>query len=166
VALGWSLADGTLVAAFIQDLTVGSLVKGLPFANGQCAGDIIGWLSPFAVLCQIGVCVGYSLLGSSRLVRKCEGETQEYGYRLIPKLALGLLAFLIIVFVYALTADLQVVCRWLERPYLLAFSTLGVVAAIRLRASWQHRWDAGPFAMVSLIFVTAFPPSRSPSGLI
>lgn len=78
------------------------------------------------------------------------------GYRLIPPLALGLLVFLLVVFVYALVADLEVMRRWLERPYLRVFPALGAYAAIRLRASVQRRWDGAPFAMVALIFVSAF----------
>ena len=40
---------------------------------------------------------------------------------MIPCLAVGLLVFLLVVFVYALAAHLQVMDRWLERPYLLVF---------------------------------------------
>lgn len=78
------------------------------------------------------------------------------GHRLIPPLAFGLLVFLLVVFVYALVADLEVMRRWLERPYLRVFPALGAYAAIRLRASVQRRWDGAPFAMVALIFVSAF----------
>src|SRR4029077_14220182 len=52
---------GSLVAAFMQGLTVGALVEGLPIANGQYTGGEFGWLSPFAVLCGIGLCLGYML---------------------------------------------------------------------------------------------------------
>src|SRR5467141_2039784 len=34
----WSFAGGSLAATFIQGLTVGALVEGLPMANGQYAG--------------------------------------------------------------------------------------------------------------------------------
>src|SRR5215471_19248588 len=51
-----SFAVGSLVAAFMQGLTVGALVEGLPIADGQYAGRALGWLSPFAVLCGVGLC--------------------------------------------------------------------------------------------------------------
>ncbi len=76
-----SFADGSLVAAFMQGLMVGALVEGLPFVNGRYTGSDLGWLSPFALLCGLGLCVGYALLGATWLVRKCEGKTQNYGYR-------------------------------------------------------------------------------------
>ena len=64
---------------FIQGMTVGALVEGLPIANGHYAGGEFGWLSPFAVLCGVGLCLGYALLGACWLVRKCEGEVRDVG---------------------------------------------------------------------------------------
>src|SRR5262250_1893987 len=63
-------AGGSLVAAFMQGLTVGALVKGLPITNGYYSGGELGWFSPFAVLCGIGLCLCYALLGACWLVRK------------------------------------------------------------------------------------------------
>src|SRR5713101_378761 len=51
-------AGGSLAAAFIQGLTVGALVEGLPIENGQYAGGDFGWFSPFAALCGVGLCLG------------------------------------------------------------------------------------------------------------
>jgi cytochrome bd ubiquinol oxidase subunit II len=151
-----SFAGGSLAATFIQGLMVGALVQGLPVSDGRYIGGIYGWLSPFAVLCGIGLCVGYTLLGACWLVRKCEGEVREEAYRLIPYLSVGLLAFLIIVFTYALAENLPVMSRWLERPYLLVFPVVGALAAIALMASVRLRDDAAPFLMVALIFAAAF----------
>jgi cytochrome d ubiquinol oxidase subunit II len=85
-----SFAGGSFAAAFIQGLTVGALVEGLPWANGQYAGGDFGWFSPYAALCGIGLCLGYALLGASWLVKKCEGDVREAAYRLIPYLSGGL----------------------------------------------------------------------------
>jgi len=151
-----SFAGGSFVAAFVQGMTVGALVEGLPIVNGRYTGGDFGWLSPFAVLCGVGLCVGYTLLGACWLIRKCEDNVRETAYRQIPALSLGLLAFLIIVFVYALAADLPVMPRWLERPYLFAFPAIGAAAAVILAASVRRRHDGPPFYMVALIFAAAF----------
>jgi cytochrome bd ubiquinol oxidase subunit II len=151
-----SFAGGSLVAAFMQGLMVGALVVGLPVANDRYAGGAFTWLTPFAVLCGIGLCVGYALLGACWLVRKCEGEVREEAYRLIPYLSLALLIFLIVVFAYALAEDLPVMNRWLEQPYLLVFPAVGALAAIMLAMSVQHRQDRPPFIMVTVIFMAAF----------
>jgi cytochrome bd ubiquinol oxidase subunit II len=151
-----SFAGGSLVASFMQGLTVGALVEELPIINGQYTGGEFGWLSPFAILCGIGLCLGYSLLGACWLVRKCEGDVREAAYRLIPVLAIGLLAFLVIVFGYALAEHLRVVRRWIERPYLFIFPAISAIAALVAAASVRHRRDGVPFYMVTLIFMAAF----------
>jgi cytochrome d ubiquinol oxidase subunit II len=132
------------------------LVEGLPIANGRYAGGDFGWLSPFALLCGVGLCLGYALLGACWLVKKTEGETRDAAYRLIPRLAIGLLAFLLVVFVDALAANLAVMDRWLERPYLLIFPAIGALAMARLAHGLVWRRDGVPFAMVALTFAAAF----------
>ena len=151
-----AFAGGSFVATFVQGMTVGALVEGLPVADGPYAGGDFGWLSPFAVLCGIGLCLGYALLGACWLVKKCEGDLRDEAYRLIPYLAISLLAFLFAVFVYALTAHLQVMGRWLERPYLLVFPVVGAVTIAGLAYSVRHRRDGVPFTMVALTFAAAF----------
>jgi cytochrome bd ubiquinol oxidase subunit II len=75
---------------------------------------------------------------------------------LIPYLAISLLAFLVVVFGYALAENLRVTHRWVERPYLFIFPAIGVIAALVAAASVRHRWDGVPYYMVALIFAAAF----------
>jgi cytochrome bd ubiquinol oxidase subunit II len=152
----WSFAGGSFAASFIQGMTVGALVEGLPIKDGQYTGGDFGWLSPFAALCGLGLCLGYALLGACWLVKKSEGAVRETAYRQIPYLAVGVLVFLILVFIYALAENLQIIGRWLERPYLFLFPAISVVAAVRLATSVRSRSDAWPFPMVVVIFMSAF----------
>jgi cytochrome d ubiquinol oxidase subunit II len=149
-----SFAGGSLVAAFIQGLMVGALVEGLPISSGRYVGGEYGWFSPFAVLCGIGLCVGYALLGACWLVRKCDHEVRDQAYRLIPFLSGALLLFLIIVLDYA--QDLKIMTRWLDRPSLFAFPLVGALATAALAASVRRRRDELPFLMVAVIFMAAF----------
>jgi cytochrome d ubiquinol oxidase subunit II len=151
-----SFVGGSLVAGFMQGLTVGALVEGLPIIDGRYAGGMLAWLSPFSVLCGIGLCVGYALLGACWLVGKCEVDVRDVAYRQIPALAIALLVFLIVVFVYALSEDLPVMHQWLDRPYLFVFPAIGAAAAISLAVSVRYRRDGPPFYMVAVIFVAAF----------
>lgn len=151
-----SFASGSLVAAFMQGLTVGAVVEGLPISNGTYIGGDFGWLSAFAILCGIGLCVGYALLGASWLVRKCDGEVRDQAYRLIPRLSFALLVFLMVVFVIAVGENLRVMERWLERPYLLVFPAIGALAAKMLVMGVHRRRDGAPFRMVAIIFMAAF----------
>jgi cytochrome d ubiquinol oxidase subunit II len=154
----WDIAftGGSFVATFVQGVTVGALVEGMPITNGQYTGGDFGWASPFALLCGVGLCLGYALLGACWLVKKCEGATRDAAYRLIPRLAIGLLGFLIVVFAYALVENLRVMDRWLERPVLLIFPVIGVIAVAVLAHSVKNRRDDLPFTMVALTFAAAF----------
>jgi cytochrome d ubiquinol oxidase subunit II len=151
-----SFAGGSLIATFIQGMTVGALVEGLQFTNGEYSGGDFGWLTPFAVLCGIGLCLGYALLGACWLVRKCEAECRDAARRQIPVLAVGVLAFLVVVFAYALAENLPILHRWLDRPYLFVFPAIGAVAATVLTLSIVNHNDYRPFHMVALIFLSAF----------
>src|SRR5271154_5611329 len=73
----WSFAGGSFAASFIQGMTVGALVEGLPIKDGQYTGGDFGWFSPFAALCGLGLCLGYALLGACWLVKKSEGTIRE-----------------------------------------------------------------------------------------
>jgi cytochrome d ubiquinol oxidase subunit II len=151
-----SFAGGSLIATFIQGMTVGALVEGLPFTNGEYSGGEVGWLTPFAVLCGIGLCLGYALLGACWLLRKCEAEVRDVARRQIPVLAIGVLAFLVLVFAYALAEHLPILHRWIDRPYLFVFPVAGALAATVLAFSILNHDDYLPFHMVALIFVSAF----------
>jgi cytochrome bd ubiquinol oxidase subunit II len=152
----WSFAGGSFAASFIQGMTVGALVEGLPIANGQYTGGDFGWFSPFAALCGVGLCLGYALLGACWLVKKCEAEVWDAAWRQIPRLVTAVLIFLAMVFIYALAENLQLMHRWVERPYLFVFPAIAAAAAVGLIAGIRRRRDDWPFTMVIVIFMSAF----------
>jgi cytochrome d ubiquinol oxidase subunit II len=154
----WDVAfsGGSLAASFMQGVMVGGLVEGLEFTNGEYSGGALGWLTGFAVLCGIGLCLGYALLGACWLVRKSEGSVRATARRQIPVLAVAVLAFLVVVFAHALIQNLPILQRWMERPYLFVFPAIGAAAALVLATSILRHDDYWPFYMVATIFVTAF----------
>jgi cytochrome bd ubiquinol oxidase subunit II len=89
-------------------------------------------------------------------VWKCEGDVRDAAYRVIRGLAVGLLAVLVVVFVYALVENLRVMGRWLERPYLFICPAVGIIAALVAARSVRTRRDRMPFAMGAVIFTAAF----------
>jgi cytochrome d ubiquinol oxidase subunit II len=147
---------GSFVASSIQGTTVGALVVGLPIADGQYSGGAFGWYSPFAVLCGLGLCLGYAMLGAGWLVCKTEGEIQAMAFRLLPILLGGVLLFLGVAFVAALSLQLRVMERWLDRPALLIFPLIGAVATWAMFRSIRHRQERTPFVGGLIIFAAAF----------
>jgi len=147
---------GSLVAAFVQGATVGALVGGLPNDHGRFTGHMFGWLSPFSILCGIGLCIGYALIGAGWLVKKTEGETRAVAYRQIPRLLLGLLAFLAIAFVYSLIENLPVMARWFDRPVLFVFPLFGFLGVVAICYGTRTEKDSLPFAGAVILFMSAF----------
>ncbi|MBW9116425.1 cytochrome d ubiquinol oxidase subunit II [Rhizobium cauense] len=147
---------GSFIASFVQGAALGAIVEGIPNIDGRFTGTAFGWLTPFSFLCGFGLCLGYSLLGASWLVKKCEGEVRERGYQLIPQLLAGVLAFLAIAFVVSLAMKLPVMNRWLERPGLGAFPLIGVVGCAVIMEGVRSRRDGWPFSGAVLLFLSAF----------
>jgi cytochrome bd ubiquinol oxidase subunit II len=154
----WDLGftGGSLVATVVQGMTVGALVEGLPMKAGHYNGGMLGWFSPFAVLCGLGLVLGYSLLGASWLVRKCDGPIRARAYRLLPILTVGVLVFLAIAFVAAVLMHIGLMNRWLERSYLLIFPVIGAISAVGLFKTARQQNDLAPFRFAVLIFTAAF----------
>jgi len=149
-------AGGSLIATFVQGAAMGALAKGLPMADGHYAGGAFGWLSPFACLCGIGLCAGYTLLGAGWLVLKCEGEVRDRAYKLLLPLTVCVLLFLGGAFPYSLAQDSRIMNRWLDHPYLFGWPALGVIAAAFLIQGIARRRDRQPFFMTWGIFLAAF----------
>lgn len=152
----FGLAAGSLLASFIQGTMVGALAHGLPMREGAYVGGPFGWCSGFALLCGVGLCVGYTLLGASWLVAKSEGEVQARAARLVPPLTLGVVIILAFTFAQALTEDLHILHRWLERPILFLFPAAGLAAALPLLRGTRGHHDAVPLVLAATIFAMAF----------
>ncbi len=149
-------AGGSLLASLIQGIAVGAMVQGLAVRDGRYAGGAFGWLSPFALLCGVGLCAGYALLGAAWLCSKTERDVRALGYRLLPWLLGAVLVFLLAAFAYALGMNLRVLHRWVERPAMLAFPLVGLVACAVLVLAIRRQADALLFPMTATIFGTAF----------
>ena len=153
----WGFFLGSLIAAFVQGAAIGTMVQELPVVGGQYAGGSFEWVNGFAILCGVGLVIGYALLGASWLVLKTTGPLQDWAYVRIGWLLLGVLVFLVLAFVFALDAHLRVMNRWLEDPWLIVFPAIGAVATIALFVGCRRRRsDRLPFVMTAIIFATSF----------
>ena len=149
-------AGGSFVASFVQGAAVGALVEGLAIQDGRYVGGPFGWLSPFSLLCGLGLCLGYSLLGAGWLTYKTAADVQALAFRLLPGLTISVLAFLAAAFGVALIIDLQVLRRWLEEPLMAVFPLIGVAACAVLCDAIRRRRQLVPFLCGTAIFAAAF----------
>ena len=87
-----AFAGGSLVAGFCQGIALGALVQGIPVVDRAYAGGCWDWLTPFSVATGIALLIGYTLLGSTWLVMKTEGELAARARRLAMQLAFATVA--------------------------------------------------------------------------
>jgi cytochrome d ubiquinol oxidase subunit II len=147
---------GSYVASFVQGVTMGALVQEIPISGGLYTGGPFGWLSPFALLCGVGLCLGYAMLGAGWITYKTEEDVRAFGYRILPWLLAAVLAVLATAFVFALRLDLRVIHRWTERPVMLIFPAIGILACGGMILAVRRKADLIPFLMGALIFGAAF----------
>jgi cytochrome d ubiquinol oxidase subunit II len=108
------------------------------------------------VVCEIGLVLGYALLGAGWLVWKSEGELQDWAWRRIPWLAGMALAVLCAACVAALAEREQIAGALVNRRWGSIFPFLGLLAMVGIFASVRLRREAWPFALTVLFFFAAF----------
>lgn len=147
---------GSYVATFLQGTAVGALVHGLPMAGTRYVGGAFGWYSPFALLCGVGLCIGYALMGAGWLTWKSAPNIRDRGFALMPRLLVALFVFLVAVFMLALHDELDVMRRWTRDPLLILFPFLGAIACGVMLWAITRRREFVPFLCAVAVFAAAF----------
>lgn len=153
----WDLAfiGGSLIATFFQGVALGAYLNGIPVENRAFAGGPLDWLTPSPVFCGLGLIVAYTLLGSTWLIMKTEGELQARMRRITAPLAWILLGFIAIVSVWTPLTHEEIAQRWFSWPNLAWFSPvplLVVLCMLQLWRSLRKRAEVQPF-MYALMLI-------------
>jgi cytochrome d ubiquinol oxidase subunit II len=150
---------GSTVAAFFQGVILAGLLQGLPSKDGAFTGGPLDWATPFAVLCGLGVVIGYALLGATWLVMKVEGpvavRARQHAKSLIPVV----LVFMAAVSLWTPLAFDSIAQRWFSRPNIYYLWPVPLLTALLAYAAW--RWlEAGrevpPFFAAMGLFLLGF----------
>ncbi|WP_329585989.1 cytochrome d ubiquinol oxidase subunit II [Kitasatospora sp. NBC_01250] len=173
---GWGRLFGvsSLVVTLCQGLVVGTVLSGLPQHGGVFDGSALRWLTPYSVLCALGVTALYLLAGAAWLQAKTRGDARRRAARLgRPLLAVTVVAALV------LGLGLEVAdpqhFRFDQPLRAVLFGLAVTVAAVCGVVSWYgfgRTPDARPFVAVVcaqvaglLALVTATAPVVVPPGL-
>jgi cytochrome d ubiquinol oxidase subunit II len=132
-----AFAAGSTVAGFAQGSMVGALLMGIRVENGQFAGTVLDWLTPFSIMCGIGLVVGYALLGACWLVMKTSGGVEQSARRRARPLLIALLAFIVLVSVWTPLQIERIAERWFSWPNLLYLSPVPLVTAVLAVSCWR-----------------------------
>ncbi len=157
----WDIAftAGSIIAAFSQGVVLGGLLQGIPVENQQFAGGAIDWLTPFSLMCGVGLVVGYALLGATWLMMKTDGKVEQHARRLGVPLLFGLLGFIALVSIWTPMQIDRIAERWFSVP---EFYFLSQVPLVTLLVAWwcwrgiRRGKVIQPFASAIGLFMLAY----------
>jgi cytochrome d ubiquinol oxidase subunit II len=157
----WTFAftAGSTVAAFCQGLILGGLIQGIKVENGAFAGGSFDFLTPFALLCGLGVVTGYALLGACWLNMKTHGPVADRARAHAKLLLFGVLAFMAIVSVWTPLQFPRIAERWFSLPNILFLWPIPVITALVAFLAW--RWlergrEVLPFLAAIVLFMLGY----------
>ena len=147
----WDAAftGGSLVAAMAQGMTLGALLQGIEVIDRAYAGSWFDWLTPYTLLCGLGVVAGYALLGSTWLIWKLDGPGQAHARKLALRSALATIVLMGAVSLYNVFLNAEYAERWLTAPeiyfvapvpILTASVALSMIQAIRKARNSKPFW--------------------------
>ncbi|MEQ8266437.1 MAG: cytochrome d ubiquinol oxidase subunit II [Parvibaculum sp.] len=150
---------GSLIAAFMQGVMLGSLVQGVHVEGLRYAGGMFDWLTPFSVLTGIGTVVGYGLLGATWAVYKTAGEVQDWARKAAIILGGGMLIAMGAVSVMTPLLRPAIAERWFGGINLVYFAPvplLTLALAVWLFWSLFAKRELAPFLSAIGLFVLGF----------
>jgi cytochrome d ubiquinol oxidase subunit II len=150
---------GSFLAAMFQGIILGSLVQGIQVVNNAYAGGPFDWLTPFSIMTGIALVVGYSLLGSTWLVLKTNGELQKQSFALIKKIGTLMVVMVGIVSLWTPFLRQDYLSRWFSWPeaiYVLPVPLLLLAAITILFRAVNNRNTWLPLVATISIFILSY----------
>jgi cytochrome d ubiquinol oxidase subunit II len=155
----WAFAAGSLVAAFMQGIALGTIVQGIPVAERAYAGGWWNWLTPFSLFTGISLVIGYALLGATWLILKTTDEMQARSYRFAMVLGPALLVLIGLVSLWTPFLESLYFERWFSWPrmlYTIPVPLLVAACAYLLIKGLLRHEERTPFLSALGLFVLSF----------
>jgi cytochrome d ubiquinol oxidase subunit II len=155
----FAFAAGSLIAGFSQGIVLGALLQGIEVRNGQFAGGTFDWLTPFSLLCGLGVVAGYGLLGATWLILRTEGTVAQRSRDQAKVLLLVVLVAMAIVSLWTPLQIERIAARWFTLPNLLYLSPIPLVTALLAFMVWKWLNDGrenAPFVGTIGLFLLGY----------
>ncbi len=127
---------GSLVATFMQGVTLGALIQGISITGRAYSGQYWEWLSWFSVLTGLSLVAGYALLGSTWQIWKTEGPTQHDARRFARFATPAMLVAIGAVSLATPFVERQYFDRWFQYPGLLVAIPMPLLVLATAAALW------------------------------
>jgi cytochrome d ubiquinol oxidase subunit II len=134
----WTFAFcvGSIIAAFAQGVVLGNLIESVSAVGSPSDNPILvylapvasvidqiaahallpDWLTPFSILCGVGLVFGYALLGSTWLIARTGGGLAEKSRRQARVLLVLVLLFIGVVSLWTPIEYARISERWFSVP--------------------------------------------------
>lgn len=150
---------GSILAAFVQGLVLGTFVQGFKVQDGVITFSHFSWFTPFSFITGLGVVVGYALLGAGWLIAKTEGELQQHFYKIAKVLLPLMVGFLILVSLWTPLVDESTKLFWFAPGNFSKLAMLPLVTGILVLILWwslAKQKEMRPFWLTIGIFCCAY----------
>jgi cytochrome d ubiquinol oxidase subunit II len=138
---------------------LGGLIQGIRVENGAFAGSTWDWLTPFSVMCGLGLVAGYGLLGTTWLIMRTEGPVAERARRQARGAVLVVLAFIALVSLWTPIVFQSIADRWFSTPNIYFLWPVPVVTAALGFGLWrglQRGGTSSPFFATIGLFLLSY----------
>jgi cytochrome d ubiquinol oxidase subunit II len=151
---------GSLCATFCQGMILGSFVHGVQVVGRNFAGGPFDWATGFSVMTGIALVFGYCLLGSTWLIMKTNGITQDWA-RNVAKYVLFFVGFfmaLVSFIVPFLNPYIKKV--WFSLPNLYYLTPVPLITFALFLLLWKDLYEGKreyrPFLLSAAIFFMGY----------
>lgn len=142
---------GSLMAVIAQGLVIGSYVQGFVIDNGHIV--VLSFFNWFNLFCIIALILGYTLLGSARLMKKTHGELQLRFFRVSG--LLQWLLFVSVLFVGFYSPSLAKISL-VNSPFILMFAIVVSILMIIHAFAIKRQIENLPFLALIGIYLIAY----------
>lgn len=150
---------GSLVAALMQGMIIGTYVHGIRVEGRAFAGGPFDWFSTYSVLTGIAVVFGYALLGSTWLVMKTDEETQDWARKTASQAIVFVAVFLVIVSISMPIINADIKDLWLSVPNVFFLAPIPIASLILSLIIWRDLRagnEVRPFLLSFGVFFTGY----------
>ena len=143
----------------MQGMILGAFVQGVHVEGRSFAGHQFDWLNAYSFMTGLALLFGYALLGSSWLIMKTEGITQDWA-RKCSGYVLGYVAlFMVIVSISMPMMNARVNALWFGVPNVFYLMPVPLVTAVFFIVLWRdlHKGaQTRPFFLSIGIFLMGY----------